>query len=454
MKNIIFILLIFCFDLAQCQEENIFNLAISPSSPGFTILDLSPSDIKRPSDPNDFALILQNATENFSLIPKNYAIEIAPLMIFDPVSSVDELKSDRFEDVFKQTFTLSVATTTTEIDTTSEIDIVPQTRLGIGLKFSIIRGGTPKPTEAYYSGLKKILDTYKKEKKENEKLISLQEEFDLKRDSIKNESEKKVKELDERLKTKEIDSVIFNTLKKQLSEETESKYRKLFSEQEALEDPIVNSIFDKMREERKKEKDDNANEKKDNGEKKLKEEISKLEYVRSGLKLDLSAAVAYDFANDDYNQGKVSKIGAWLVFGGDFNVKAKRSNTFLTLLKYLNTPNVNDTVTCSCGQSYFRNSVSNIDFGARYISTWSNFSLSGEVLFRTESNQRPKNKYLIDLSYSTGDNKLIIFSFGKEFEGSPYRKGNLVAALNFLVGLGSKKPIPTEDEVKKEMNIE
>lgn len=453
MKKTFFIFLLFYFNFANSQEDNIFNLAISPSSPGFTILDLSPSDIKRPSDPNDFALILQNATENFSIIPKNYAIEIAPLMIFDPVRSVDELKSDRFEDVFKQTFTLSVATTTTEIDTTSEINIIPKTRLGFGLKFSIIRGGTPKPTDVYYEGLKALLISYKAKKKENEELKTLQKIFVEKKDSLKKDYDKKKEELEKKINNNEIDSVTYNAQKTQINDEYKSKNNKLFSDQEKLEDPIVNSIFDKIQEENKKQKDEEAEDEKDKGEKNLKEKTSKLEYVRSGIKLDVSAAVAYDFANDDYNQGQVSKIGAWLVFGGDFNVTAKRSNTFLTLLKYLNTPNVNDTVTCSCGQSYFRNSVSNIDFGARYISTWSSFSLSGEVLFRTESNQRPKNKYLIDLSYSTGDNKLIIFSFGKEFEGSPYRKGNLVAALNFLVGLGSSKPIPTEAEVKKEMNI-
>jgi len=49
-----------------------------PNSPGFQLLDASPSNIERPTSPKQFALTILNATGSGSAIPKNFAMEFSP----------------------------------------------------------------------------------------------------------------------------------------------------------------------------------------------------------------------------------------------------------------------------------------------------------------------------------------------------------------------------------------
>ncbi|HYK43681.1 MAG TPA: hypothetical protein VEV83_00840, partial [Parafilimonas sp.] len=85
MKKIILIILLFtyCKIIAQNKEVKLDDLK-TPNSPGFQILDISPSSIERPTNPKEFALKVFNLTNNGSALPKNFAFEIAPYWFAKP----------------------------------------------------------------------------------------------------------------------------------------------------------------------------------------------------------------------------------------------------------------------------------------------------------------------------------------------------------------------------------
>jgi len=47
----------------------------------------------------------------------------------------------------------------------------------------------------------------------------------------------------------------------------------------------------------------------------------------------------------------------------------------------------------------------------------------------------------LNTSYDLGDNKIITFNLGRDFDGTVTKDGNLVAALNLVLGLGSVRNI-------------
>ena len=81
------------------------------------------------------------------------------------------------------------------------------------------------------------------------------------------------------------------------------------------------------------------------------------------------------------------------------------------------------------------------DLGGRII--WDSegrLGLSGEVLGRWFSSSSPLEdtwRATVIADYDVGSNKTLSFSFGRDFEGG--LTGNLVAAVQFIMGFGAKR---------------
>lgn len=427
MKTIfVFLLIVICnFSNAEDPKDEknnstVYNLTIGASTPAFTILDLAPSDVERPRDPNNFAVTLQSATENLSVIPKNYALEVAPILIYSPVKSYTELISRNFWDNIKQSLTLSLATTTDE----TQVDKSSTTRMGLGLKMSLVRGcGDPEPPKEYAKELGAYLTLVNTEREKiKDSDVAYSNKFKVLKER-KDTLRKKISMLPDSIKN-DPSSPIMIAVQIQMDEVDMDELK--------VRDELNKEVDKKLLEERKK----------------LKEKVSKMEFVRPGPKLDLSFALSYDFPEQKYSKRKFTGVGTWLVFGGESSTGGSRNGnlTYLCLLKYLAKKNLSDSAIKS------DELVSNFDFGARLIYSYKNFSFSGEVIGRKESAKSTQSKYLIELGYNVGENKLLLFSFGKEFDGTPYKTGNVIAALNLLLGFGSARPVPTDDEAKKTAN--
>ncbi|MFZ1694551.1 MAG: hypothetical protein WAT74_15245, partial [Flavobacteriales bacterium] len=53
----------------------------------------------------------------------------------------------------------------------------------------------------------------------------------------------------------------------------------------------------------------------------------------------------------------------------------------------------------------------------------------------------PGWRMVLNAQYAFMPNRLLTFSFGRDFDGAVTKDGNLIAALNLLVGLGNKRPV-------------
>lgn len=54
------------------------------------------------------------------------------------------------------------------------------------------------------------------------------------------------------------------------------------------------------------------------------------------------------------------------------------------------------------------------------------------------------DKYDVSLNYKVGKNQNISFTYGKNFDNVVTRSGNLIAAINFMMGFGSTRGINNE----------
>ena len=82
----------------------------TPTSPAFVLLGVAASDVQRPSTPADFAAKLGNATEQFSNLPEQFAVELAPYWLFShpQLSWGDDIVRSPIESI-QRTLTISAA---------------------------------------------------------------------------------------------------------------------------------------------------------------------------------------------------------------------------------------------------------------------------------------------------------------------------------------------------------
>jgi hypothetical protein len=86
MKKIVTFVFLVCFSVMKAQEDPSNTVIIddlkTPDSPGFQLLDISPSTITRPQNPKEFAVSALSLSQNGSALPQNFAMEFNPLLLF------------------------------------------------------------------------------------------------------------------------------------------------------------------------------------------------------------------------------------------------------------------------------------------------------------------------------------------------------------------------------------
>ncbi|MGB3617832.1 MAG: hypothetical protein WBA12_06910, partial [Catalinimonas sp.] len=72
------------------------------------------------------------------------------------------------------------------------------------------------------------------------------------------------------------------------------------------------------------------------------------------------------------------------------------------------------------------------------------FRASGELLRRGSLNRptvEPTYRYALLMTYTVAPNRMVSFTLGKSFdERGPQTGGNLIAALNLVLGFGAERP--------------
>lgn len=392
------------YNLASEDSTVSVDLLRAPMSPAANLLGISNSQIEKPSDPAAFTTTLNNATDNFSTLPSSYAIDIAPFWLFGGknITLEEYLAPDKglFKSIgrnLKQSLVVSVATQTHQDSPTEGENL---TQFAFGLKASLARGNKIDPNY-----LKKLTTL-------SASLKSLVGDLSGAVDTLLlgNSHYQSLKILR--------DSIMKNT---KMSFQERTTLTKPIRDQLAA---IEKSTLDAARNER--EAEFNA----------LKGIMEGAQLNRYGFKLDLSAGMVLDYPNQEFDNGEVTKAGAWMTTGWDW----QNGTSFLGIVRWLMHP---DQVFADDTGTTATDDVTTLDAGARFVHniTQSKFEISAEGIYRSASVSTidPSWRFTVNAAYDFSKNKKLTFVYGRDFDGTITKSGNVIAALNLLIGFGTEK---------------
>lgn len=380
------------FATGYSQDVSIDQLT-APASPGFTILGKEVTNIEKPSTSTDLIVSFRNSTGDFSTLPKNFAIEFFPYWVLGGnKKEFKDLSSDKVSDNIPQTLQLSFATQTIE----KSNSLGDSTQMGIGFKFSIFRGTINDD----FNTLQKKL--YSKLKTLNAKKASDISEIE------KNDPE--IQKINEAINSSNDDDELERLM--------------------ALKDQRLNVLLNQ------------------NSETDLETELSALaksiKFTRYGWKLDVAGAWAVSFPTQDFDNREVNRFAIWVNGGYETKKDAAGGHwSILGVIRYLQ--NYSEPFKDANDQLVLANNRYT-DIGVRAIHTFKDkVSLSAEIINRENRDEEKPIKssirYSFNLNYQLPDNTIVSFTYGKDFDGAIKKDGNLIASLNLIKGLGSKRPI-------------
>jgi hypothetical protein len=409
-KFYLIILLTILTTAAQSQIDTSIKIDVlrASASPASNLLGIASSDIEKPTAVNDIMLSIRNASKNFTVIPKSYAIDIAPFALWGKKYLDTKYINDR-KNTFKQSFIISAGVNTLEKND-SVANSVNKTQLGIGIKFSIVRGN---------------VDARSKNAIEN--IYNLQEKSIISFLDLSN-NDKILKELKDSATQIDIDA-------SKTSDSTYNTFLKIKKELNTLEQTK------RLRELKKLETEENSTKSRNE---KIKTEAAKIKFERTGFNLDFAAGTVIDFLENKFNNSRIYKTGAWLT--GSYSDSSKGGSTVLTIIRYLYNPK-----TSFVDPTLQLENLHTLDGGIRLIITAleKKLSLSSEAIYRSILNKASAKsswRLLFNAEYEIGINQKLTFSFGRDFDGQIYKGGNLISAVNFLIGFG-KQTIPKKAAV-------
>ncbi len=389
--------------MAQVTVDSTIKLDLlkSPASPAFHILGIAQSEVERPGDLNAFALSIQNATNNFTSLPESYAFQIAPFLMGRKKYSLNQFDNNKH--TFKQSFQFSAGYTHTGPKGKEEVDSLKTTKLGLGIKFSIIRPEWTADTRNKYTVLRQA----------QVQLIQDRRAYEEKHPQYSKLKEKKL-----RLQVLE--------MKTTLNDREQQEFNQLLRDIRELEEKIGDAYDDIL--------PDGA------AFAAAKKAATAFKTERAGFFLDFSGGMALDFPDNRFNNSNVYRAGMWLT-GGHENGNKGISSLFI--IRYLYNP-----TTLFAAPVGFRigGKLSTLDMGGRFLLDVSNekFVLSTETLYRSilgKTTVDPSWRFVMNAEYDLGSNRKLTFAFGRDFDGTISKGGNLIAMINLIAGFGGDRKI-------------
>ncbi|HKR04360.1 MAG TPA: hypothetical protein VJY62_06940 [Bacteroidia bacterium] len=398
---IIFLLQGFCV-YAQNDTKVSLDQLQTPSSPAFNLLGIDPENIERPKNPTDFSLSLNNATQDFTTIPKSYAIEFAPYWTFDGRNSTfKDYISNKMGSNILQSLTISAGTTTK----TSEIDSSEFYQIGFAVKFSIFRGNVTDDFKSWNDSATYYL---------GENAADHSRIYDRLKDA----------------------DPLYNTLKALLIK--------------AIKDSLPSDELNTMLNKRVEELGDQATKiQKDSSKynfKRINELAGQTDFKRTGWKLDAAIGTVMDYPENTFQTCYVTKVGGWLT-GGYESEKSINGLGVLRVMDNIYQKYVNDSA-----EIVNDIRIASWDWGVRvYKDITSKLTLSFEHITRVpiSNNKKLDDNYIshpkvssrdvFSINYKVGKNQNVSFTYGKDFDNIKIKEGNLVAALSFALGFGSSR---------------
>ena len=400
---------------SQNQDQQVeLDILKAPISPASNLLGFAQSEIDKPTDVSDFMVSLQSASDNFTKLPSNFAIDLAPFWIMKSKSlgdiSTKGLENSSGNNVIPQTLVLSLAIK--NVDSTTINFNNKNTYAGLGFKFSVYRGGYDTETEQKLMRIQN-LQRIKLEKLNNNlentyeslsiEIVELKEKRKeiLKNIDINDESEDNLKLIE-----------LLNKKAEKMNEEIEEKIAVLLNQNKVSEG--IENIDDE-----------------------IKKIASEFQLTRTGFTWDIAGGISGEFHNKSFNQGKIFNAGVWTTLG----YSTEKSGAFLGLIRYLYNP---ERIFALENIANELNSVSTFDTGLRYIigQPQSKLNASLEAIYRSYLSKSVYDnswRLMFNIDYAIFKNQKLTFSFGKNYDGTITKDGNLVAALGMVFGFGNKR---------------
>ena len=407
MKKTILIISFFLIrSIGFCQLNDTLKTDLdvlrAPNSPAASLLSFSTSDIEKPSDLSSFMLSLQNASSSFSKLPSNYAVDLAPFWLARQNGKTDfttkGLNESSTKQIFKQSFVVSIGFRNP--DSTDNNFNKNNAYSAFGFKFSILRGKYDTKTQKTLNDIgdmqNAIVDSV------HYKTLVMEKDADY-------------------LKLVEKRKDAFAANKEDNSSTDSTKHHKDYVDAQFALDAFVASYIAKINTDFKN----------------LQAIASKLKINRIGLFWDISGGISLEYVNKTFSNSNVYNSGLWTTFG--YNTDAGWG--WYGIGRYLYNPS---KIYADDKGILNQKDLSTFDGGGRllYSHPQSKFTISAEAIYRSVLNKNtisPSWKYVANAEYDVSKNQKLTFSYGKDFDGTITKDGNLVAALTFLVGLGNKR---------------
>lgn len=370
--------------LSAQEEEFNFNQLETPSNPAFIIMGNSNTEVEEPTSVSDLKASIQNATNNFSSLPSNYALSFAPgwLVSGSSIEFDRYLSNSSVLDNIWQSLVVSLGTSS--FDENNE----DFKRVGAGLRFSIIRGSVS-------DDLKNKFQNYF-QRFHSDFNTALNKE--LKADTA-------YQNLNGKWRAALIanDTVKADTYAKKLSDRRQT---------------ITEQVFGKENKQRQL------------------EELNNIKLTRSGFFLDVAGGGAWNFYNNDLDSSDFYRWALWTNFGWTW-----KKNKVIGLGRYMSFTNDAFVTPERVVDSL---EYESLDLGMKYV--WNpteKFKLSGEGIYRVMLNQDMEStyKFMFNLAYDVGKNQIISLSLGRDFRGVYSRKEEGLIYLGYAIGLGNDRKL-------------
>lgn len=413
-KTLWFASLLMMFVSTTKAQEVELDVLKAPVSPASNLLGFAQSEIDKPTDVSDFMATIQSASDNFSKLPSNFAIDIAPFWLTKSKSLGDistvGLQNSYGGNVIPQTLVLSFAVK--NVDSTTINYNANSTYAGFGFKFYLYRGNYDTKTQEKLNQIAKLQQKKLELMKNNSDQVY--ENLSAEIIELKEKREQLFKGIDTDDDSPENMQLIelLTIRAEKIDAEIEEKIEKLLEQNKSTEE--VSTLDEK-----------------------IKAIAADFQLTRIGFTWDFAGGISGEFQNKSFNQGKIYNAGIWTTLG----YTTEKAGAFLGLIRYQHNP---ERIFALDNTINELNSVSTFDMGVRYIlgGTQSKFNASIEAVYRSYlSDFEADNSWrlMLNLDYAIVKNQKITFSFGKNYDGSTTKDGNLVAALGTVFGFGNKR---------------
>jgi hypothetical protein len=365
---------------AQDRAEASLDILTAPSSPAFVLLGIEPTSIERPGSVTDVALTLRSATDDFSVLPESYALSVAPWWLTSAARDLSYSAYASGQGALLRTATISLGTTSAT-DATSGVQT---TSLGLGLRMALAQGPIAQDAD-YVAQLEALRD-------------SLDNIVDVL--AVLHDAKMRADPVLLTLEAAADAAPAGSPQQLEADRRVEERTQVLASEAEA---ELRRGYADRIEG--------------------LRRQSASLPLRRSGFNLDLAAGTVIDLPGGEFDQSDGRSLGGWLTGSLEYPWGAALGVGRI--------------------QKDLAADVTSLDFGGRLIVDQSEgLSLSAEGIARLFPNVASGGtewRFAATVDYRVGPNRVMSFTFGRDFEGR--RSNDLVLALNLAVGFGSLRPV-------------